>query len=251
MPFNRPETLWNTVASIGAGGRCIRVDDICIETDVWRFAVWTIAHIKRHCLVPGIAGDGEGMTAVSAGIAQNAHLIGCDCAITFYTRLHANAHRVTCSCSIEFLGAGKFKTHRSACSNRQMRSHILDQDFLFPAKTAANARLNHPYPFRRQVKYRRNLTAHVEGNLRARTDHEAIILIPVSYNNMRLDMRRTYFRNFIGGFKNMIRFGKTFVYIADVNVDLSGEVSAGIRVSEINIIRLVMDLHRTFSLSLC
>src|SRR4030042_1178624 len=63
-------------AWMGSGWRGVGVGHIGMEAEIGRFPVGSIAHVERHALVPGIAGDGESVAAVGAGVAQAVHLIG-------------------------------------------------------------------------------------------------------------------------------------------------------------------------------
>ena len=81
VALDRPVALRNAIAAEGTGRWMVGVNDICIEADVGRLAVGSIAHVQRHGFVPGIAGDGEGMAAISAGIGEHVHRIGGDRAI--------------------------------------------------------------------------------------------------------------------------------------------------------------------------
>ena len=68
VTVERPISLWHAVAAECARGRRIRVDHICIEADVGRFAIFSIADIQRHCLVTCVARHGQCVTAVRARV---------------------------------------------------------------------------------------------------------------------------------------------------------------------------------------
>ncbi len=58
---------------------------------------------------------------------------------------------------------------------------------------------------------------------------------------MRLDVGLLHLRHFTLGFENLICFGKTFFYIADVDPNLGGQVLGRVRPGEIDIFRFIVN----------
>ena len=143
----------------------------------------------------------------------------------FDARFHAQAHRVARAGGDKFLFAGVFVNHRPAGGNRQVGSHIFDQHFLFAAKTAADARFDHPDALDRQARAPGpGCAAHVERHLRAGADHQAVIFVPIGDDDMRLDVRLLHFGDVVFASKDLVGFGETFLHIADIDTDLGRQV---------------------------
>jgi hypothetical protein len=96
-------------------------------------------------------------------------------------------------------------------------SHILDQYFLLAAKSAANARLDHPDALDRQPQDRRQDAAGMEWHLGAGTHHQAVVLIPIRDHHMRLNVRLLHFGHRIFLLINPVSFSESFFDIANVN----------------------------------
>ena len=101
-----------------------------------------------------------------------------------------------------------------------MRCHILDQYFLLAAKSAPDARLDHPDALDRQPQHRRQDAPDVKRHLGAGADHQAVIFIPVGHRHMRLDMRLLDFGHPVIRLKDAIRLGKSLFHIANIDADL-------------------------------
>ena len=108
VPVERPIALWHAVAAKRPGRWSIRVYNVSVKADVGAFAVFSIADIERHRLVAGVAGDGQGMRAVGAGVAQGVHFVGGNRPVALDAGFHAHAHRVTRARADEFFFAGVF-----------------------------------------------------------------------------------------------------------------------------------------------
>ena len=188
----------------------------------------------------GIASHGQGVAAISTGIAQRIHGIGCDRAIPFYSGFHADSHRMArAGCDKLFL-TGIFEKYRSPGGDGQMSGNIFNKYFLFAAKAAADARFDHPNTFYRQTQHRSQLPADMEGHLGAGTDDQPVVFIPVSDHHMRLNMCLLYFWDFVFGFEDLVCFCQSFFNVANINVDARSQVPAGIRIGKIDILRLVV-----------
>ena len=87
----------------------------------------------------------------------------------------------------EFLIPRVFKQNWSTGGDGEVRRHVLDHDLLLAAEAASDARLDHTNSLDRQSQHGRQHPPYVEGNLRGSPDHQAVILIPVGHDDMRLD----------------------------------------------------------------
>ncbi len=183
------------------------------------------------------------MAAIRAGVTQRVHLVGGDRSIRFDAGFHLDPHRMPGACREELLGARVFEADGPTRCNRQVRGDILDQHFLLPAKATANAGLDHPDTLGRKVKHRRKLTAHVERHLRACANDETIVFIPVRHGHVRLDVRLLHLGNFVGALKNMISLIESLIDVTNVDANLSRQVAIRVRMIEIYIVRLIVDLH--------
>jgi len=189
-------------------------------------SVFPVSHVQTHAFLPGVAGDRQCVAAISAGIRKRRHLVGGNCSVELDASLHAHAHWVPGAGPDEFFFAAHLIQHRSTSCDGQMGSHILNQNFLFVAKASANARLDDPDAFHRQSQHRSQLPPDMEGHLRARTDHQTVVFIPVSQSNVRFNMRLLHFRNHIFLFKDAVSFRKTFLDVTDIYPNLRGKVNS-------------------------
>ena len=189
VAVERPIALRHAITAERARGRGVGVDHVRVEADVGRLAIFAVADVERHRLVACVARDGQRMTAVRARIGQRVHRVGRDGAILLDACLHLDAHGVARARSDKFLVAGIFIQHGALGGNRQVRGHIFHQDFLLAAEAAADARLDHADALDGQAQHGRHHPAHVERNLRGGADNEAVVLVPVGDNNVRLDVR--------------------------------------------------------------
>ena len=128
------------------------------------------------------------MTAVRAGVGQDAHFVGGDRAVALDAGLHPDPHRMAGAGGDKFLFAGVFVNDRAARGNGQMCGNILHQDFLLAAETAADPRLDHADAFDRQPEHRGEQSAHVERHLGGGADDQAVIFVPVGDRHVRFDM---------------------------------------------------------------
>ncbi len=125
-----------------------------------------------------------------------------------------------------------------------MRRYILDQNLLLAAKAAPNARLDHPDALDRKPQHRRQHAPDMKRHLGAGADDQAVIFIPVGHRDMRLDMRLLHLGHPVIRLKDALRLSKAFFYIANIDPDLRGPVDRWIRISKIDIFRLVMQHRR-------
>ncbi len=93
MPVHRPVTLRHAITAIGACRWMVGINDIGIEADIGALPESAIPNVQRHRFMTGIAGDGQRMAAISAGIGQHPHRIGGHRAILLDAGLHMDVHR--------------------------------------------------------------------------------------------------------------------------------------------------------------
>ena len=86
----------------------------------------------------------------------------------------------------------------------------------------------------------------MERHLRGGTDHQTIIFIPVGHADVRLDVRLLDLRYLVFRFEDLIGFGESFFHVADVDADVGGEILFGVRVREVDELRLIVDAWRAF-----
>ena len=201
----------------------------------------------------GIAGHGQRVRAVCAGVGENFHLVGGHRAIVFDAGFHPNAHRVTRAAGNELFFAAGFVHHGATGGDRQVTADVFDLDFLFAAKTAANAGFHDADALDRQSQHGGEHSARVEGHLRAGADYQTVIFVPVGDANMRLNMRLLHLRHVVNALENAVGFGKTFFYITDIDADFGCQVFGCVRVGEIDIFRFIMQdgsagFHRFFDI---
>ncbi len=185
------------------------------------------------------------MAAICASITETIHLIGSDRSIFFHAGFHANPHRVARARRNELFFPVIFITHRASGCNCQMSGHVLDQDFLFAAKTTADARLNHADTFNRQPQHRGKHTPHVERHLCAGANDQAIILVPVTDRHVWLDVRLLHFRHLVYRFINFVGLSKPLLYVPDIDADFSRQIFSGVRVGKINKLEFIMNANRS------
>ncbi len=244
VALQRPEALRHAVAAVCARRRGVGVHDVGVEADVGRLAVGAVADVERHGLVTGVAGDGQGVAAIRAGIRKHAHLVGGDGAVGLDAGLHPDFHRVARAGGQELFFAGGFVEHRPAGGDGQVGGHVFDEHFLLAAKTAADARLDDADALDRQAEHRREHAAHVEGHLRGRADDQPVVFIPPGDGHVRFDVRLLHLGHFVHAFEHPVGFGEAFFHVADVDADFGGQVAAGVAVGEVDVFRLVVDDRR-------
>ena len=244
VAFQREEALRHAVAAVGAGGRLVGVDDIGLEADV-RLAVGALVRrVERHRLVAGVAGDGQRVVAVGAGVAEHAHLVGHHPPVFHDAGAHADDHRVARGAGHELLFAGVLQLHRPAGGDGQVRADVLDHHLLLVAEPAADARFDDADALDRQPQHRRQDAAGVERHLRAGADHQAVILIPVGDADERLDRRLLHPRHLVLALEDVVGRLQRGVHIAQLDVDMRGQVAQRVAFGERHVVRLVVDHRR-------
>ena len=84
----------------------------------------------------------------------------------------------------------------------------------------------------------------MKGYLGAGTDNQAIVLIPIGDDHMRLDVRLVNFWHDIFFFKDLVRLCKAFLNVSNINMDVCSEITGWIRIGEVDVFRLVMQAWR-------
>ena len=122
-----------------------------------------------------------------------------------------------------------------------MGGDVFNQHFLFVAKAAANARLNHSDALDRQTHHRSDLAANVKRHLGAGPNYQPVIRVPVGQGNMRFDVSLLHLGNNVFLLKDSICFSKTLIRVADINSNTGSQVAGWVRFVKIYVIWFVMN----------
>jgi hypothetical protein len=244
VTFQREEGLRATVAAEGAGGRLVGVDDVGAETEV-RLAVRALVRrVKRHPFVAGVAGDGQGVVAVGAGVGEHGHLVGHHPAVGHHAGAQADDHGVAGSAGGELFFPRVFHLHRPAGSDGQVRTDVFDHHLLFVAEAAADARLDHPDALDRQPEHRGQDAPGVERHLRARADHQPIVLVPAGDTDVRLDGSLLHPRHLVFPLEDVVGRLQGRVHVPQFDAQAARQVALRVAVGKRHVVRLVVDHRR-------
>ena len=138
------------------------------------------------------------------------------------------------------------ENHGSLGGDGQVRGDVFDEDLLFPAKSAAYAWLDHSNTFHWDPKHGRKHPTNVEGDLGRGANDEPVVLIPVGDHHVRLDRSLLHFGDLILGFEDLVRLLESLLDIPNIDADLGSQIVLCVRVSEVHVLRLIVDLDRAF-----
>jgi hypothetical protein len=141
----------------------------------------------------------------------------------------------------ELLLAGVLEPDGAACRNRQVGGDVFDHHFLLAAKATADTGFDDADAFDGETKNGGKDAPGVERNLGGSADRQAVVFIPVRDDDVGFDVGLLDFGDFVFLFKYVISFGEAMVYIADVYVDVGGEVAVRVGVSEVDVFRFVVE----------
>ncbi len=216
--FNREIGLRQAVAAEGAARHGVGVDRIAVD-------LFVVAAIDGEAFAAGVIENGEAVIAVGAGVGDDVHLHGGQVAVAPRSDLDAYPHRVPRRRADELFLAGEFELDRLAGFEHGERDDILDQHFLLGAEAAADALAEHADLCRIEIEQRGQRPPREERRLGARPHIEPLRLVEPADRAVRFQMRVLDAVRQISAFVHDIGLGKSLLDVADIAVDLAGDVA--------------------------
>ena len=205
--LNGVRSLGCAVPLIRPAGRDVRVVGGDVEPNV-------VTQKQRQALGTRIHRDGQGVSAVGAGVGRKVHLDRRQLAVLLSAQCDLDRHRVAGARGDELLLAGEFVENRPAGHPGGIGRDLLEHDVLFRPESAADTLLDHPNLVLADAQNPRDNPANVPRNLGRGMNHQAIAVHP-GVHDVRLQRRALHLRRLVLACDDDLGLAQPQIEIAD------------------------------------